>query len=406
MKILLTSTSLPYPPYSGGAQRTELLYRSLSEIGTVECAFLLPKLPSKHLLSYLKSRYNVKYILTTEEIINNNSYKLRYLSFLNFVFPGLLSFFLAGRYRWKPYKPATRILSDLNQYDLVVARYLQSAATFDLFRSNRLILDVDDYGPDRLKLRLGVSGLYKRFTLKREALISQRAHEDLLKRVRYAWVSNVRDQRHPGLEKAHHLPNIPFPDFLVADYSKPKPSEEEPNLLFVGSMNYSANTEAINHFIKYCWIEIIKSFPNAKLLIAGSNMTEAQVSHWGSCDRVMPLDFVEDISELYSRALVVVAPIKTGAGTNIKVLEAASFGCAIVMSSVAQRGFENHFFHEKSCLVASSDCDLIRYCCDLLSNHELAHSLGNQARIAITQHYNFDVFRKSVHRLCESVIDR
>lgn len=404
MKIFFASTNLPDPPHSGGAQRTEILYRSLCELGSVECVFLLPKLPSPTQQAALQSKYKVKYILTTQEITDRVKFKLLQSVLPTSVSSDIQSFFQAGRYRWRPYAPVTRLFRNLNQYDLVVARYLQVAATFDLFRSDRLIIDLDDYDPDRLELRLDRSNFYKRLTLKRSMYFSHHGHKKLLKRVRHSWVSNPNDRKHPGLECAHYLPNIPFPDFLKSCSPQTALPRKKPYFLLVGSMNYSANVNVVDQFIKNCWSRLIESFPDAEFLIVGSNMDDKQASRWGAFKGITPMGFVEDLAGLYADALAVVAPIQFGAGTNIKVLEAAAFGCATVLSRVAQRGFENHLIHGKSCLVAQTDGEMTNHCSDLLTNPNLATRLGDKARTEILQHFNYDTFRDSVHSLCHRTL--
>lgn len=404
MKILFASTNLPTPPHSGGAQRTELLYRSLSELGSVECVFLLPKLPSPREQADLQSKYNVKYILTAPEITDRVKFKLLHSVLPPSMSSDIQSFFQAGRYRWRAYEPVTRLFRNLGQYDLIVARYLQVAATFDLFRSDRLIIDLDDYDPDRLELRLDRSSLYKRLTLKRSMHFSHQAHKKLLEKVRYSWVSNPHDRKHPGLERARTLPNIPFPDFLAARSSTSTPSKKKPYFLMVGSMNYSANVDAVDQFITNCWSKLIQSFPHAEFRIVGSNMDEKQVCRWGAHKGISPMGFVQDLVSLYANALAVVAPIQFGAGTNIKVLEAAAFGCATVLTPVARRGFERHLVHRESCLVANSDAEITKCCSELLVEPELAARLGNNARSEILRYFNYETFCASVHALCERVV--
>ncbi|NBB78484.1 MAG: glycosyltransferase [Verrucomicrobia bacterium] len=404
MKILFASTNLPDPPHSGGAQRTELLYRSLCEIGSVECVFLLPKLPTPTEQAALQSKYNIKYILTTQEITDRVRFKLLHSVLPPSVSSDIQSFFQAGRHRWRPYQPVTRLFRNLGQYDLIVARYLQVAATFDLFRSDQLIIDLDDYDPDRLELRMDRSSLYKQLTLKRSMHFSHQAHKKLLKKVRYTWVSNPHDRKHPGLETARTLPNIPFPDFLDQRPKKTAPPKKKPYFLMVGSMNYSANVEAVDQFITNCWNKLIESFPKAEFRIVGSNMDEKQIAHWGAHQGIIPIGFADDLSSLYNNALAVVAPIQFGAGTNIKVLEAAAFGCATVLTPVARRGFERHLIHKESCLVAKSDTEITKYCSDLLREPELAVRLGRNARAEVLRYFNYDTFCTSVHTLCQRAL--
>lgn len=400
MKILFASTNLPDPPHSGGAQRTELLHRSLCKLGSVECVFLLPKLPSLTQQAALQEKYQVKYILTTAEITDRQNFRLLDAVLPKSISADLQSFFKAGRHRWRPYAPFVRLFRDLEQYDLIVTRYLQVAATFDLFRSNRLIVDIDDYEPDRLRLRLDKSSFYKRLTLKRSMYYSAKAHRKLLKKLRQAWISNPHDRQHSGLEQGQLLPNIPYPDFLKTD-EKPKHSgAQKPYFLIIGSMNYSANEDAVDYFIQNCWTELIQDFPEAEFVIVGSKMSEKQRIRWRKFPGVEPQGFVENLAEVYANARAVVAPIQFGAGTNIKVLEAAAFGCALILTPVARRGFEAHLVHEECCLLSETIEEMRAHCQTLLADPNRAAKIGQKAQAVIREHYNYGTFEASVHKLC------
>ena len=209
MRILFASTQMITPPTTGGVQRTALLLAALQQIGEVDVVFL----PARDsLLSVIDAPQAVngrRWVEPTDRIASvwlQRSPLGRLLKL-----HGSLGAFLgAGRHRWEPYPSLVAEVGDIGRYDLVVARYLSAACVMDLFRHPRLVIDVDDYDPDRLRQRLANASWFKRLTLKRCLKYSEEAHYKLLSRAGHCWVSNPADRLHAGLANATLLPNIPY----------------------------------------------------------------------------------------------------------------------------------------------------------------------------------------------------
>jgi spore maturation protein CgeB len=100
----------------------------------------------------------------------------------------------------------------------------------------------------------------------------------------------------------------------------------------------------------------------------------------------------------------VVAPVMSGGGTQIKVLEALAYGRGLVVSEFAWRGFSAHFRHAEETLVANSDRDWIEQCVQLITRPELADELGRRGRQAVVEAYSFESMARIVaadlSRLC------
>jgi glycosyltransferase involved in cell wall biosynthesis len=96
--------------------------------------------------------------------------------------------------------------------------------------------------------------------------------------------------------------------------------------LFVGDRRWSPNAVAHRHLVRL-WPAIADRVPGARLLIVGrpadqeSRLERADVVYAG---------FVEDIEAVWRRASLLLAPVTTGGGVRVKVLEAAAHGVPIV----------------------------------------------------------------------------
>ncbi len=387
MRILFVSPNLDTRPSSGGVQRTVLMLDQLRRMGGVDCFFLPPENPQQAILDEIHAKSGKHFIVPTSQISNASN--------------GVVTAWLnAGRWRWEPFSPANKQVGDLSRYDLVVSRYLSPACILNLFRHPRLLIDVDDYDPDRLRQRISTAGWFKRLTLKRCLRYSEEAHRNLLPRTAHCWVSNPSDCRHPGLSRATVLPNIPYFPHGLPELS-PLPSASHPLVfLIVGTLSYSANSDGIDAFLRVAWLSLRAQAPNVELHIVGQGMSVSQRKRWSSFPGVKPIGFVESLAESYARCTATLAPILAGGGTNIKVLESSAYGRPCVVSRVAHRGFEQTLPDGEACLKAERISEMVRPCLRLIRDPDLALRMGTAARHAIEHHYTTDKFNAAVRDGC------
>jgi len=338
---------------------------------------------------------------------------------------GIGSFFSAGRHRWEPYQPLVEAVGDLGRYDLVVARYLSAACMLDLFRHPRLVVDVDDYDPDRQRQRLANSGWFKRLTLRRVLRYSEAAHQHFLPKAAHCWVSNPADRRHPGLANATLLPNIPYtlpgkaelkaesselrarcselnslPAYQLSSLPAQQLTSSAAYFLFVGTLSYSANADGVDAFLRDAWPTIRAQAPQVEFHIVGQGLSARQKARWGRVAGVTPVGFVESLDAAYAGCLATVAPILAGGGTNIKVLESAAYGRVCVVTRVAHRGFEETLPADTACLRVESMGAMAEACLRLVAQPELAQSVGCEARRCVETHYTREKFSEAVREGC------
>lgn len=113
----------------------------------------------------------------------------------------------------------------------------------------------------------------------------------------------------------------------------PEPDFAAPRLLFVGSGNIF-NTAGLVWFLRSVWPQVRAAVPSTLLDVCGSvdrtvSLRPARVVFHGS---------VPDLAPFYRTATVVVVPLLHASGLNIKLVDAAAAGRAIVASTVTLAG--------------------------------------------------------------------
>jgi glycosyltransferase involved in cell wall biosynthesis len=119
-------------------------------------------------------------------------------------------------------------------------------------------------------------------------------------------------------------------------------------------------------------------------------------------DGVVPLGFVDDLSQAYADADLVVAPIHSGGGSQIKVLEAMAYARPLVGSELALNGFKPHLTPGKHALQAEGDNQWVESCVALLQDPRRGEELGKAGRSLVEAEFSYEQMQK---RVCKSLAD-
>lgn len=109
-----------------------------------------------------------------------------------------------------------------------------------------------------------------------------------------------------------------------------------PKLLFVGALSYEPNDEAVTWFLRRVWPRL-RHVAGLEIDIVGAAPSPA-LRRLARRRGVRLHGFQPDLAPFYRRAALVVAPLRTGAGTRIKIVEAAMHGVPVVATRLAAEG--------------------------------------------------------------------
>jgi glycosyltransferase involved in cell wall biosynthesis len=228
-----------------------------------------------------------------------------------------------------------RMLSAFENYDRIVVHQLPNASRLGLIGDRRLVLDIDDESIEELRSRLK---LEHRF-LPRMALHFRRKREtkiwdDSMARVMAMTVSNPELNAMEKYKRAIWVPNPAgaFRGEVVWD------GKGSNRLLFVGSLYRRQVKEGLIHFLSNVWPTVLGRFPEMQLNIYGKSMPQSLLKMVEATRGVHFLGYAEDLEPLYAESLMSICPVYTGAGTNIKVIEALAFGCPVWTTEFGARG--------------------------------------------------------------------
>jgi len=224
------------------------------------------------------------------------------------------------------------------KYDIVVCRYLMTAAITQAWKIAPCYVDIDDMPSEAFA---SVEGKRLPPILRPlGAVLVNLWLRYCLGKCPGAWtVSDTQVQfvREIGIKNVRVLPNLarrPGPNYNVN-------AHQERLLMTVGLMGYGPNQEGVDWFLTTIWPEVHERWPDLTYAIAGGGLAENIQSKWAALPNVHVMGFVDDIDSLYARSLAVVAPILSGAGTCIKVVEAGLHGRYVLATPKATRGHDD-----------------------------------------------------------------
>jgi glycosyltransferase involved in cell wall biosynthesis len=109
-----------------------------------------------------------------------------------------------------------------------------------------------------------------------------------------------------------------------------------PTVVFVGSFVHPPNVEAAVRLARAIFPQVQARVPDARLYIVGAQPPPEVMRLTGSS--VVVTGFVPEVKPYLDLAAAVVAPLSSGGGMRVKVLEALAAGKAVVATTVAVEG--------------------------------------------------------------------
>jgi sugar transferase (PEP-CTERM/EpsH1 system associated) len=108
-------------------------------------------------------------------------------------------------------------------------------------------------------------------------------------------------------------------------------------LLFVGSMDYHANVDAVVTFARDVWPRLRRTHPNLVFTIVGRNPAP-RVCALARQDGIEVTGTVADVRPYYADAVAAAVPLRVGGGSRLKILEAMAAGVPVISTPLGAEG--------------------------------------------------------------------
>jgi glycosyltransferase involved in cell wall biosynthesis len=173
-----------------------------------------------------------------------------------------------------------------------------------------------------------------------------------------------------GVDLEHYQPGLYAPD--------------EGRLVYNGAVTYQANYDAVRYFLESIFPQVRRDVPEARLTVTGR--TEGvDLQALPSQDGVTFTGFVDDVRPVVGGSSVCVVPLRQGAGTRLKILEAMALGTPVVSTPKGAEGLAVE--HGTHLLIADTPRDFARQTVRLLQDTVLRRGLAERALQLVQSRY-------------------
>jgi sugar transferase (PEP-CTERM/EpsH1 system associated) len=299
-------------------------------------------------------------------------------------------------------------LLDKNDFDIVQVESIHLAAYLPILRAARskpkIICDwhnveselMQRYGEQETSLPRRI---YANITAHRMADMEKRTINDF-----DAHVAVSERDREKIMTWAPSVPVYVIENGVNVEYYTPKPGEEtgtQFRVVFIGSMDYHANTEAVTRFAESVWPRVHEKFPDLVFTIVGRNPTP-EVTALGEKPGIEVTGRVRDVRPYCREAIASVVPLRIGGGSRLKILEAMAAEMPVVSTRLGAEGIEAQ--HGENILLADSDVDFTDALLRICENEAERARLVMAGRTLVETHYDWPVLAARLRTMHEELL--
>ena len=205
-------------------------------------------------------------------------------------------------------------------------------------------------------------------------------------------------QQHCARDAIEIIPNGVDVTHYQPDFS----AEASAHLIYIGSMDWYPNEDAVSFFADEVLPRIQERVPDVRFSIVGGNPS-ARVQKLAEREGVVVTGRVPEIKPYFAEATVFVVPLRIGSGTRLKILEALAMGKAIVSTSVGAEGLD--LKNGEEIFIADEPEAFADAVTRLLTDTLLRRRIGENGRARVERDYDWRSIGEKLHQLYTKILD-
>jgi len=182
---------------------------------------------------------------------------------------------------------------------------------------------------------------------------------------------------------------------------QPRPEASgPPTVLFVGTLDYPPNVDAVEYFCEAIRPRLLGRVPDLRVRIVGRNPVAGVLAR-NAAPGVTVFGSVPDVRPHLAEATAVVVPLRVGGGTRIKILESLAAGRAVVSTSIGAEGLGLR--HGQHLSIADDPESFARETAALLLDPSLRVRLAAAGRAEVLARYAWPELGRRFAEVCSRV---
>lgn len=282
-------------------------------------------------------------------------------------------------------------------YDIVWIDRLSTSLILG-YEGQNAVLDFDDIEHLKIKRELMVTekSLLRKFRL----LIYMRAWSiaemAALKKFGHVIVCHEKDREYLAESNVVVIPNgIEVPENTSFTPGVPG------RMIYVGTMSYPPNDDAVRYFIKDILPRIKLNCPEAHLVVVGANPSK-QLKDLADGKLVQVLGKIDNVAPYLKKSALSVVPLRIGGGTRLKILESLAYKTPVVSTTVGAEGLELE--HGNHILIADEPEAFADFCISLLKNKIQCIQLAEAGYERVLKQYSSETIETHIRNFVRSAL--
>jgi len=385
MKILQLANKIPYPPRDGGAIATLNISLGLAELGH-EVTVLGMNTP-KHFTDLSVLPPKIKNTIRILDVEVDTDIKPWY-ALSNLVFSKLP--YNATRFFSRKFEKELADLLRKQEFDVIQLEGLYLCFYIDCIRKHsKALVSLRSHNIEYEIWERSANFEKNYFKRKYFYLLAKRIRRFELNYLNCYDVLlpiTSRDAR-----KYNRMGNqIPYQIIPVGyDLNNLSPEKENvkfPSLFFIGTLDWFPNQEGLIWFLDNVWSELLEMNPGLSFHIAGRNAPLKMKKLFRKYENVVFHGEVEDAELFIRENAIMIAPLFSGSGMRVKIIEGMALGKTIVTTSIGAEGID--VVHEHNIIIEDLAFDFIAQINALVRDKKRFERIGRNAATFIRSYYD------------------
>ncbi len=171
-------------------------------------------------------------------------------------------------------------------------------------------------------------------------------------------------------------------------------------LFHIGAMNWMPNEEGIRWFLHQVWPKLHSDLPKLKLYLAGREMPQWLKDY--QQEGIVVLGEVADAYEFINAYTISIAPLLSGSGMRIKIIESMGMGKAVISTSIGSEGIDVE--NGKNILIADNRQDFVDAIKTVYRDKNLCSQIGIEAARLVREKYDNNKIISRLNAFYEKIL--
>ena len=381
MKILSLCHKSPYPPKEGGSLAMNMIIEGLIEKGHEVKVFALQT-----------NKYNFSKEIPEEYIIKTQFESV----YIDLSLDPLLAFrclvqnksFHIERFKTKEIKDKLKRILQIQSFDIIHFESIFLLPYLDLvkeFSMAKIIVRTHNVEHEIwMQLSRETKNPLKRFYLSHLSDTLKNYELEMLNKVDLLACISIHDKlkfKSLGIETP--IFEIPF-GIDPLQYQVVESSKKRITLFFIGALNWIPNIEGLKWFLENVWMDIHEKFPQLEFYIAGRETPEWLFQ--SKFPNVRVIGEVESAKQFMNQHDIMIAPLLSGSGIRIKIIEAMALEKVVITTIMGAQGI--NYTKDQNLLIADSVQDFVKEITKCFNEPNFAQQIKKNAAILMKNEYN------------------